>query len=166
MQRVLGCNQSKCPWYSFVCSVAPENDQLPLMLSSWCSIDLLMIFFIVSPLYTDLHENLIGITNEYQKTLLVLAKNDAKHWLRNYNIEVNDLSQCWSVLSDSYFETIERIANITKEKEYVKKRSHLIEKYQNLTKGNKIQTKMSNLYLNLLFWTWQIKRYLNIIWNF
>ena len=110
---------------------------------------------------------LIGITKEYQKMLLVLAKNDAKQWLRNYNIEVNDLSQeLRRVLSDSYFETIERIPNITKEKKYVEKRNHLIEKYQNLTKGNKKQTKMSNLYLNLLFWTWQIKRSLNIIWNF
>ena len=110
---------------------------------------------------------LVGITKEYQKTLLALAKNDVKQWLRNYNIEVNDLSQeLRSVLSDSYFKTIERIANITKEKEYVKKRNHLIEKYLNLTKGNKKQTKIGNLYLNLLFWTWQIKRFLNIIWNF
>ena len=52
MERVLGCNQSKWPWHSFVCSVAPEDDQLPLMLSCWCSVDLLMIFFFVSPLYT------------------------------------------------------------------------------------------------------------------
>ena len=50
---------------------------------------------------------LIGINKEYQETLLVLAKNDAKQWLMNYNIEVNDLSQeLRSVLSDSYFETI------------------------------------------------------------
>ena len=71
---------------------------------------------------------------------MVLAKNDAKQRLRNYNIEVNDLSQeLRSLLSDAYFETIERITNISKEKEYVKKRNHLLEKYQNLTKGNKIQ---------------------------
>ena len=37
-----------------------------------------------------------------------------------------------------HFETIERITNKSKEKEYVKKRNNLIEKYQNLTKGNKI----------------------------
>ena len=53
MERVLGCNQSKWSWHSFVCPVALEDDQLPLMLSCWCSIDLLMIFFFVSPLYTD-----------------------------------------------------------------------------------------------------------------
>ena len=71
---------------------------------------------------------------------MVLAKNDAKQRLRNYNIEVKDLSQeLRSLLSDAYFETIERITNISKEKEYVKKRNHLLEKYQNLTKGNKIQ---------------------------
>ena len=57
MERVLKRNQSKCPWHSFMCSVAPENDQLPLMLSCWCSIDVLMIFFFVSSLYTDPHEH-------------------------------------------------------------------------------------------------------------
>ena len=62
MERVLGCNQSKWPWHSFVCSVAPEDDQLPLMLSCWCSIDLLMIFFFVSPLYTDPHEHFNSYT--------------------------------------------------------------------------------------------------------
>ena len=31
------------------------------------------------------------ITKDYRKKLLVLAKNDAKQRLRNYNIEVNDL---------------------------------------------------------------------------
>ena len=42
-------------------------------------------------------------------------------------------------MSDADFKTIERITNISKEKQYVKKRNHLTEKYQNLTKGNKIQ---------------------------
>ena len=35
----------------------------------------------------------IRITKEYRKKLLALAKGDAKQRLRNYNIEVNDLSQ-------------------------------------------------------------------------
>ena len=61
MDRVLLCNQSKSPWHSFVCSVAPEDDELPLMLSYLCSIDLLMISF-VSPLYTDPHEHFTSNT--------------------------------------------------------------------------------------------------------
>ena len=40
-----------------LCSVAPEDDQLPLMLSCWWSIDLLIIFFFISWLYTDPHEH-------------------------------------------------------------------------------------------------------------
>ena len=85
------------------------------------------------------------ITKEYRKKLLVLAKNDAKQRQRNYNIEVNDLSQkLRSVLSDVHFENIERITDKSKEKEYVKKRNHQIEKYQNLTKGNKIQKMTGN----------------------
>ena len=56
-ERVLGCNQSKWPWHSIVCSVAPEDDQLHLMLSCWCCIDVLIIFFFVSPWYADPHEH-------------------------------------------------------------------------------------------------------------
>ena len=44
-----------------------------------------------------------------------------------------------SVLNSAHLETIECMTNISNGKEYVKKRNHLIEKYQNLTKGNKIQ---------------------------
>ena len=62
MERVLGCNQSKQPWHSFVCSVAPEDVQLPLILSCWCSIDLVITFFFVSPLYTDPHEHFNSYT--------------------------------------------------------------------------------------------------------
>ena len=32
------------------------------------------------------------MTKDYRKNVLALAKNDAKQRLRNYNIEVNDLS--------------------------------------------------------------------------
>ena len=42
-------------------------------------------------------------------------------------------------MSDAYFETIERITNISKEEEYVKKRNHPTEKDHTFTKGNKIQ---------------------------
>ena len=75
------------------------------------------------------------ITKEYRKKLLVLAKNDAKQRLRNYNIEVNGLSQeLRSVMSDVHFEATECITNISKEKECVKKRNHLIESSRILPK--------------------------------
>ena len=58
---------------------------------------------------------------------------------------MNDLSKkLRSTLSDAHFETIEHITNKLKEKEYVKNRNLLIEKYQNLTKGSKIQKIRSN----------------------
>ena len=58
---------------------------------------------------------------------------------------MNNLSkESRSVISDAHFETIERITNISKEKNYVKKRNYLIEKYQNLTKGNKLQKVTGN----------------------
>ena len=82
---------------------------------------------------------------EYQKQLLVLAKNEAKQRLRNCNIKVNDLSQeLQSVLSDTHFEIIECIKNKLKVKVYIKKRNPLIGKYQNLTKVSKIQTTIGN----------------------
>ena len=37
--------------------VVLEDDQLPLMLSCWCSMDYLMNFFFVSPSYPDQHEH-------------------------------------------------------------------------------------------------------------
>ena len=65
---------------------------------------------------------------EYRKQLLVLAKNDAKQRSWNYNMKVNDvLHELRSVLSHAYSETIE-LTNKSKQKEYVKKRNHLIEK--------------------------------------
>ena len=65
MEIVLGCNQSECAWHSFVCSVAPEDVHLPLILSCRCSIDLLMIFFFVSSLYTDPREHFNSYTPGY-----------------------------------------------------------------------------------------------------
>ena len=66
---------------------------------------------------------------EYRKQLLVLAKNDAKQRLRNYNMKVNDvLQELRSVLSHAYTKTIECITNKSKEKGYVEKRNHLIGK--------------------------------------
>ena len=57
-----GCNKRKQLWHSFVYSVAPEDVQLPLILSCWCSIDLVITFFFVSPLYTDPHEHFNSYT--------------------------------------------------------------------------------------------------------
>ena len=59
------------------------------------------------------------------------------------NIKVSDLSQeLNSALSNAHFETTECITNKSKEKEYVKKTNHLIEKYQNLTKGKNADNKV------------------------
>ena len=37
MVIVLGWIQLNCRWHSFGCSVAPDDSQLPFMLSFWCS---------------------------------------------------------------------------------------------------------------------------------
>ena len=82
-------------------------------------------------------------SREYWKKLWVLAKNDAKQRLQMDNIKVSDLSQeLNSALSNAHFETTECITNKSKEKEYVKKTNHLIEKYQNLTKGKNADNKV------------------------
>ena len=57
MERVLGYNQSRRPWHSFACSVCPEDGQLLFIHSCWCCIDLVMMFFFVSPWSSDPHEN-------------------------------------------------------------------------------------------------------------
>ena len=56
MERVLGCNQSKQPWHSFVCSVAPEDVPLCLIkaktqieqrvyLIDLCSLEIVLTFY-------------------------------------------------------------------------------------------------------------------------
>ena len=73
-------------------------------------------FRIKPPVKSKSHSYHQGISKkvigEYQKKLLVLAKNDGKQRLRNYNMKVNDLSQkLRSILSAAHFETIERMTN-------------------------------------------------------
>ena len=45
-----------CLWHSLVCSVAPDDSQLPFMLSCWCWMQLVSTFFFDSPIYLPLHE--------------------------------------------------------------------------------------------------------------
>ena len=51
VDKVLGFIQLNCPWHSRQCSVAPELSHFPLKLSYWCSMVLVMTFFLVSPIY-------------------------------------------------------------------------------------------------------------------
>ena len=48
---ILGWIKLNCPWHSLVCSVAPDNSQLPFMLSCWCSMQRVNTFFFESPIY-------------------------------------------------------------------------------------------------------------------
>ena len=50
---VLGWIQLDYPWHSLVCSVAPDESQLPFMLSSWCSIQRVNTFFFDLPTYSQ-----------------------------------------------------------------------------------------------------------------
>ena len=53
IERVLGYDQYdrwKRYWHPFLCLVVREDEQLPLIPSCWCSVDLLLIFFFLSPL--------------------------------------------------------------------------------------------------------------------
>ena len=54
VDKVLGFIQLNCPWHSRQCSVAPELSHFPLKLSCWCSMVLVMTFFLVSPIYRAL----------------------------------------------------------------------------------------------------------------
>ena len=53
-------------------------------------------------------------------------------------------------MSDAHFETTERITKMSKEEEHVRKRNHLKEKYQSLTKGNMIRIITGNKSLSKL----------------
>ena len=53
---VVGWIHLNCPWHSLVCSVVPNDYQLPFMLSFWCSMQSGNTFFFDSPIYLPLHE--------------------------------------------------------------------------------------------------------------
>ena len=44
---VLGWIQLNCPWHSLVWSVAQDDSQLPFMLSCWCSMQCINVFFLL-----------------------------------------------------------------------------------------------------------------------
>ena len=69
---------------------AVSKNQL-ILLEKRLTHDVTLKSFSIKPLIKS--QKAIRITKEYRKKLLVLAKGDAKQRLRNYNIEVNDLSQ-------------------------------------------------------------------------
>ena len=72
----------------------------------------------------------------YKREIISNYPSERQMWHLRKNLQ----NKSWSsAISDALFETVERITNKWKEKVYVKKRNHLIEKYQNVTKGNKIQ---------------------------
>ena len=56
MRAVFGCTQSKCLWHSFVCSVAPDGSDFPLILPCWCSMYHARTLFFESPIYFLLHQ--------------------------------------------------------------------------------------------------------------
>ena len=64
-----------------MCLVAPEDAQLPLILSCWCSIDLVINFFLVSPLYADPHEHF----NSYAPGYLQIVKYGQEEVLKRDN---------------------------------------------------------------------------------
>ena len=54
LDNVFSCSQLNWPWHFKQCSVAPELSHFPFMLSCWCSIDLVITVFFVSPMYSVL----------------------------------------------------------------------------------------------------------------
>ena len=77
----------------------------------------------------------------YKREIISNYPSERQMWHLRKNLQ----NKSWSsAISDALFETVEHITNTWKEKVYVKKRNHLIERYQNVNKGNKIQKIRSN----------------------
>ena len=87
-------------------------------------------FRIKSPLLSKKGKSLI---EQYQKKLLQLAKNEAKERMYKSNTKVKYLSNSLKhkVLDEDY-ETIIDITDKTKEKHYIKKKTHLYTKFNTL----------------------------------
>ena len=71
-ETVLGCNQSKRPCRFFVCSVALEDSQLRLILSCRCSIDLVIISFLVHH-HTLIRMNILIRTLQGGSLVLIIS---------------------------------------------------------------------------------------------
>ena len=56
LDNVYGYSQLNWKWHSKQCSVAPELSHFSFMLSSWCSVVLVITFFFVSTMYSALQQ--------------------------------------------------------------------------------------------------------------
>ena len=83
--RVLECNQSKQLWHSVVCSVAPEDDKLPLMLSCWSTNDFLFCFTIT---YLNVCMNILIRTLQGSYLLLTYLCFSIKYSLSQGSFEM------------------------------------------------------------------------------
>ena len=87
-------------------------------------------FRIKSPILSKKGKNLIG---KYQKKLLQFARNEEKERMYKNNTKVKYLSNSLKhKVLDQDYETIIDITGKTKEKHYIKKKTHLYTKFNNL----------------------------------
>ena len=87
-------------------------------------------FRIKSPILSKKGKSLI---EQYQKKLLQLARNEAKERMYKSTTKIKHLSNCLKhKVLDQDYETIIDITDKTKEKHYIKKKTHLHSKFNSL----------------------------------
>ena len=75
---VLGWIQLNCPWSSLMCLVAPDDSELPFMLSCWCSMQRVNTFFFDSPIHLPVHQK----SNWYLSGWWLLGSSFGLFWHR------------------------------------------------------------------------------------
>ena len=71
--------------------------------------------------------------NVYKKKIIVIAKNNAKERMRNAALKVNELCQTLKAkVSEEHYLLIQHATEKSRENEFVKKKEHLIYKFNEL----------------------------------
>ena len=76
---------------------------------------------------------LFNIMNVYKKKLIVIAKSNAKERMHNAALKVNKLCQTLKAkVSEKHYLLIQSVTEKSRENEFVKKKQHLIYKFNEL----------------------------------
>ena len=75
----------------------------------------------------------VNIMREFAKKMVVIAKNEAKYQFHCYKIKVRELSNIIkNEVSFEHYQIIQNATETSKEKQFVKKKNHLIKKFKKL----------------------------------
>ena len=87
----------------------------------------------------------------YKKKLIVIAKNNARERMHNSALKVNKLCQTLKVkVAEEHYLLIQSVTEKSRENEFVKKKEHLICKFNELHRQHQVKETTSKLQPHML----------------